>query len=158
MHTAKIAETGLPGRVISSSIAVLDTRGEPLPNTDVVVEQTAHAFRFGNIGFELLDLAVGEPTEGDELLAERWLALFNTATLPFYWGRFEATRGEPQTDRMRSATQWFVDRGVELKGHPLAWHTLSPPWLLGLTLVEIEEALRGRIRRDVSDFAGLVDT
>src|SRR5205823_9968588 len=52
---------------------------------------------------------------------------------------------------------WFVDHGCLVKGHPLAWHTLAPPWLLDLRVEEVAEALRGRVRREVTDFAGVVD-
>jgi GH35 family endo-1,4-beta-xylanase len=52
---------------------------------------------------------------------------------------------------------WFVDRGVPAKGHPLTWHTLAPSWLLDLPAAEVVEALRARIEREVSGFAGLID-
>ena len=35
---------------------------------------------------------------------------------------------------------------------------MQPDWLLGLPLEEVERLQRERIRRDVSDFAGLIDT
>ena len=44
-----------------------------------------------------------------------------------------------------------------MKGHPLVWHTLAPAWLLDRTDAEVEAAIRARIRRDASDFSGLVD-
>jgi endo-1,4-beta-xylanase len=131
-----------------------------------VVEQTAHEFLFGCIGFDLIPLANGEvgrqdgadaPEGQDEDLAAKWLELFNFATLPFYWGDFEPVRGRPDTERLLAAARWFVDRGVVVKGHPLAWHTVTAPWLLELSDEEILEAQRARIRREVSDFAGLID-
>lgn len=90
--------------------------------------------------------------------ADLWLQIHNAATLPFYWGQFEPVRGAPRTDEMRRTAQWLRQRGVALKGHPLVWHTVTAPWLLDLELDEIERAQRERIRRDVADFAGLVDT
>jgi endo-1,4-beta-xylanase len=131
-----------------------------------VVEQTAHEFLFGCIGFDLIPLANGEvgrqdgadaPEGQDEDLAAKWLELFNFATLPFYWGDFEPVRRRPDTERLLAAARWFVDRGVVVKGHPLAWHTVTAPWLLELSDEEILEAQRARIRREVSDFAGLID-
>jgi Beta-1,4-xylanase len=91
-------------------------------------------------------------------LAERWLALFNTATLPFYWRDFEPVPDAPRTEELLAAAQWFALRGVQLKGHPLAWHTLVPTWLLGADPTEVERRLRLRIRREVIDFAGLIET
>ena len=43
----------------SALVRVLDADGEPLRNSEIVVEQVAHAFGFGNIGFDLIDLAAG---------------------------------------------------------------------------------------------------
>ena len=43
------------------------------------------------------------------------------------------------------------------KGHPLCWHTVTANWLLPLSNAEILEAQVGRIRRDVADFAGVID-
>ncbi len=38
------------------------------------------------------------------------------------------------------------------------WHTVTAPWLLGLSTADVEQAQRDRIRRDVGDFLGLIDT
>jgi len=123
--------------------------------TPVSVRQLGHDFGFGNIGFELMDVATGASDASD--LTQPWLSLFNQATLGVYWRWFEPTEGEPDTERLIAAATWFRDRGVRLKGHPLAWHTLSPEWLKGRPLAEVEASLRARITRDVSAFAGLVD-
>ena len=159
-------------RIGEASVTVLGADGRPCAGADVTVSQRRHAFGLGNIGFDVIPLANGETTcrteekesfAGTSLgqlgsLTDLWLDLFNTATLPFYWGRFEPHRGRPDTDRLRCAAQWFIDRGVALKGHPLLWHTLTAPWLLGLSADGVERAQRDRIRRDVGDFAGLIDT
>ncbi|HEY4188790.1 MAG TPA: endo-1,4-beta-xylanase, partial [Candidatus Limnocylindrales bacterium] len=89
--------------------------------------------------------------------AEAFLDLFDFATLPFYWGRFEPVRGRPDTDRILAAARWLADRGVRLKGHPLCWHTVTADWLLDLPVEEVIDVQLARIRRDVADFAGLVD-
>jgi endo-1,4-beta-xylanase len=161
-------------RIAEATVTVLGPDGQPLADTEVTVEQRRHAFSFGNIGFDFIPLANGETAihqtaarvetfggadiELLEQLEPLWLDLFNTATLPFYWGRFEAERGKPDTERLRKTAQWFADRGVTVKGHPLVWHTVTAPWLLDLPVDEVEQAQRERIRRDVADFAGLIDT
>jgi GH35 family endo-1,4-beta-xylanase len=43
------------------------------------------------------------------------------------------------------------------KGHPLCWHTVTADWLLDMSNAEILQAQTDRIRRDVSDFRGLID-
>jgi endo-1,4-beta-xylanase len=133
----------------TARVTVRDAAGTALPHTEVTVEQTRHAFAFGNIGFDFVDAAVR-----DTSLAALWLDLYNTATLPFYWRDFEPEQGAPRTRPLRDAAQWFRDHGVAVKGHPLVWHTLAPQWLRG----DVERQLRQRIRRDVTDFQGLIDT
>ena len=151
-------------RVAGVDLTVLDAVGQPLADTDLVVAQVDHAFRFGCTGFQAIEYAAGE-LDADaewraatEQLLGHWLELFNMTTLPFYWGRFEPSRGHPDTARLRAAARWFVDRGVQVKGHPLCWHTVSPPWLTELPIGEIRELQLARIRREVGDFAGLIDT
>lgn len=140
----------------SVDVTLLREDGSPLAHHDVIVEQTRHAFGFGNIGFELVPHANGEDDRSD--LAAAWLALFDTATLPFYWGDFEPERGHPDTARLLAAARWFAERGVPLKGHPLVWHTVKAPWLDPLPSDEVERLVRDRVTREVRDFAGLIDT
>ncbi|TBN55460.1 1,4-beta-xylanase [Glaciihabitans arcticus] len=164
-------DTSVRHRLGQAVVTVCDASGQPLPDRTVHLEQKRHAFAFGNIGFDFLDLAsrdddlgpstspaFGRPSADLEGLADLWLDLFNTATLPFYWSGFEPRPGHTDTRRLLRSARWFADRGVRLKGHPLVWHTLSPDWLLELSLDEVELAQRLRVRREVSDFAGLIDT
>jgi len=83
--------------------------------------------------------------------------VFNTATLPFYWGRFKPTPGAPDTERLLTTARWLAGRGVVLKGHPLVWHTIAPEWLRDLPTDEVEKVTRDRIRREVTGFAGLIE-
>ena len=162
-------DPGLAHRRARTSLTVAGPDGAPLADADVTLEQVDHAFLFGNIGFDFIPLANGEseapgrPAFGgaslDNLagLADLWFDLFNQATLPFYWGGFEPERGRPDTARLRRTAEWFVERGVLVKGHPLVWHTVTAPWLVDLPTSEVVEVQRARIRRDVGDFAGLID-
>ncbi|MER7796852.1 endo-1,4-beta-xylanase [Microbacterium sp. NPDC096154] len=146
----------LSHRTAARDLTLTAPTGEPLAHRDVVVEQVRHAFGFGNIGFELVPHANGEADLSQ--LADDWLALFDTATLPFYWGRFEPERGRPDTARLLTAARWFAERGVRLKGHPLVWHTVKAEWLDPLPTDEVERLLRERVAREAGDFAGLIDT
>jgi GH35 family endo-1,4-beta-xylanase len=154
-------------------LTVVGPDGTPLADAEVVVEQTDHRFLFGCIGFDLVDHANGYASAGsdhtgaasaeadpelDARFAERWLDVFNMATLPFYWGGFEPVEGEPRTAELLAAARWFAERGVVVKGHPLVWHTVQPKWLLDKPLEEVERLQRERVRRDVGAFAGVVDT
>jgi GH35 family endo-1,4-beta-xylanase len=144
----------------SADITVRGADGQPLANTQVTVAQRRHKFLFGCIGFEFIELVNGQPAaNGEDLdkMAELWFDLFNFATLPFYWGNFEPERGKPDTQRVLKTAKWFQDKGCLVKGHPLAWHTVTADWLLGLSNAEIIDAQKARIRREVTDFKGVID-
>lgn len=142
-------------RRASAEVTVVDERGAPRANTELVVEQTRHDFAFGCIGFDLIDHANG--TADESRLADDWLALFTLAVLPFYWGDFEPQRGKPDTERLQQAARWFRERSVRVKGHPLVWHTVKAAWLDALPTHEVEALVRARVRREAADFAGLID-
>ncbi len=140
----------------------LQENNRPLVHQEVVVAQKRHKFWFGtNWGESTLALVNGELSGQARELAERrnehFLRLFNQATLPFYWARFEPERGKLQTHRLLNLANWYVEHGCTVKGHPLCWHTLAPDWLLPLDNQEILELQVGRIQREVSTFAGVVD-
>ncbi len=136
--------------------------GTPLAGQAVEVAQQRHQFNFGCIGFDQIPLAngelAGEQKAQAELYSEKLLHLFNFITLPFYWGPFEPQRGKPDTARLHHTARWFVERGCTVKGHPLCWHTLTANWLLDLPTDEIIRVQLERIRRDVADFRGLIDS
>lgn len=141
-------------RVGELTLQLADATGAPLADRVVEVEQTRHAFEFGSTGFELIDHANGIEDVGS--LVDDWLALFDTATLPFYRGDFEPQPGTTQTERIRTAATWFADRDVRLKGHPLVWHTVKAAWMDPLPLAEVERLVIDRVRREVTAFRGLI--
>lgn len=169
MQTASAeVPTNVRHRSASATVTVTGPDGAPLAGRPVTVEQVRHAFGFGNIGFDFIELANGEPSSGHRVfggaraehaqrLAELWFDLYNTATLPFYWRGFEPERGKPDTHRLHRTAEWFGEHGVTVKGHPLLWHTLAPTWLMDVPADQVADVVRARIRREVSDFADVVD-
>lgn len=138
-------------------------RGKPVVGQEVVIAQKRHQFLFGSNWGESTILLINDELAGREKdLAERrnayFLNLFNQATLPFYWARFEPQRGKPDTARIINTARWYAEQGCALKGHPLCWHTLTADWLLEMSNEEILAAQLARIQRDVTDFAGLIET
>lgn len=135
--------------------------GTPVCGRDVKIRQTAHSFLFGCGAFETL--YVTDPAiEADkkafyEERMEKWLNLFNYATLPFYWGQFEAIEGKTRAEELKRAALWLKEKEITVKGHPLCWHTQTAPWLLNLSNGEILEKQLERIRRDVTAFKGIID-
>jgi endo-1,4-beta-xylanase len=153
-------------RIGEVTVTVLGPDGQPAADRVVVVAQQRHAFAFGNIGFDFVPLVGGpgpDPVFGGatgldlDTIGDLFLNLFNTATLPFYWGPYEVSRGHPDTARRTAAARWLADRGVTVKGHPLVWHTVQPDWLRALPLDDVESLLRRRIRDLVGGFAGTID-
>lgn len=127
----------------------------------VTVKQTRHKFLFGCAEFTALPYASGQ-LEGAELAEteKRFLhmaELFNSVTLPFYWGRFEPEQGNPDTERMMKAAKWLGEQGMILKGHPLCWHTVCAPWLMDMPNDEIYNTQIARIHRDVAEFADVIN-
>jgi GH35 family endo-1,4-beta-xylanase len=130
-------------------------------NIEVTVKQKRHAFLFGCSEFSVLRYTSGEFEGSEKKIAEDRYDLmadiFNSVTLPFYWGGFEPERGKPETARLKRAAEYLKGRGFALKGHPLCWHTVCADWLMELPNDVILETQLNRIRRDVGEFAGLID-
>ena len=148
-------------RTTDATITILKADHTPLANQEVTIEQTNHKFLFGTAAFDLVPLAsgkyTGEAKEQAEQRAENVNALFNAATLPFYWAGFEPQHGTPITEKVKNAARWCLDHNMVTKGHPLCWHTLTADWLLLMNTSEVLQAQIARIQRDVSDFRGLID-
>ena len=148
-------------RLGEKSIRVISKDGIALKDKEVTVSQKDHRFLFGCSEFSCVALANGELDMREQKMAEKrfelFSSLFNSVTLPFYWGRFEPAKGEPLTKKLRKAAEWLKSKEFIVKGHPLCWHTVTAPWLLEMTNKGILQTQINRIRRDVSDFAGLID-
>jgi len=150
-------------RIVTVTLTLVHN-GTPVVHQDVLVQQKRHELLFGaNWGDITLAWVNGELEGREKELAEMrnayFLQLFNQVTLPFYWERVEPQRDhyEHQTQRLLNLAQWYKEHGCTIKGHPLCWHTLSPHWLLELDNREILQAQLGRIKREVTRFAGLID-
>ena len=135
-------------------ITVRDAAGKPVPGAQVKIEQTRHAFLFGNLVFSLPKLDSAEKTQR---YTELYCNLYNYATLPFYWRSFEPERGSPRTAALREVATWCRQHALEVKGHPLTWHESMAPWLNDMQLDDALIVQEQRIQREVGGFAGLID-
>jgi len=113
-------------RKAPAQLKVLDSKGNPVAGATVRVEQRRHAFLFGCNVFGL-DRYQGEQ---HQLYAARFSALFNYATLPFYWGIYEPEKGDTLAAyyRNKRLAEWCKAYQIETKGHPLVWHGVYPKW------------------------------
>jgi GH35 family endo-1,4-beta-xylanase len=140
-------------RTAEATLTILGAGGKPLAHTLVVIRQTRHRFLFGSNAFGL------NPADGGALqraYQERFVALLNYATLPFYWGSYEHEKGRPEVERLERLARWCAAHHVTAKGHPLCWHEVEPPWLAGLPPEQTLKLQLARIRRDVAGFADTV--
>lgn len=113
-------------------VRVVDAAGRPLPGAELHVEQTRHEFLFGcNIFLWNSPEHQGRHPMAPELqqaYRDRFAALLNYATLPFYWWAYEPVRGKPNHDYTMQAAEWCREHGIETKGHPLAWNHNDAEW------------------------------
>jgi len=150
-------------RTADVSLTLRDPGGNRLPAGLVAsVEQVRHEFLFGCNTYSWG--RCGTP-DGDRAYADRFSALFNYATLPFYWGpvppypqleAYEGAEGSTREEATRDLARWCVRRGIAPKGHPLLFFR-EPAWLAGRSPDELERFLWARVTREVAAFGGLID-
>ncbi len=136
-------------RKAPAQIKVVDAKGSPVAGASVRVEQRRHAFLFGCNIFRLQYYQ----DEQNSLYAARFGALFNYATVPFYWGIYEPEKGDTRAayDKNRRIAEWCKANQIEAKGHPLVWHDLYPKWAPS-DPDSAREALHQRIATIIPEF------
>ena len=134
-------------------VRVLDRRGRPVANARVNVEQTRHAFLFGT---NIFRLDPRDTSPAQRTYQQRFAALFNYATLPFYWGAFERAEGRPDYARLEAMARWCAARGVTPKGHPLVWQEVYPRWAPNDPDVVVP-LLRRRVNDLITRYRGLIN-
>ena len=146
-------------RRAAATIRLLNPDGSPAAGRTVRVDQVSHQFLFGCGAFDAVELMRARDEKQHSFLQERmdkWLKLFNYGTLPFYWGRYEPVEGQTVYPETMAAARWLREKGVQVKGHPLCWHTACAPWLMQYSNEEILRRQLERIHRDVSAFKGVI--
>jgi GH35 family endo-1,4-beta-xylanase len=141
-------------RTALASVAVLGADGKPLAGVPVVIRQTRHQFLFGS-NLSGLDLDDSGPEQ--RAYQQQFAALFNCATLRFYWSEYEHAQDHPETERLRRVARWCALHQITRKGHPLCWQEAWPRWLAGKSTAELFDLQLRRIQREVATFAGLID-
>ena len=151
-------------RIAEAVYKITDKDGRPLANTTLRFRQTKHEFLFGCGAFDFVAKTNAEkfgiPEDFRVLIDEKieiWKELFNYGTLPFYWGQFEPEEGSPGTEELMKAANYMKDNGIEIKGHPLCWHTACADWLMKYDNKTILQKQLERIDREVSGFKGIID-
>jgi len=114
-------------RMGSAALRLLGPNGKSLKSGSTVsIEQKRHKFLFGCNIFKLNRCRTADDNAA---YAERFAALLNFATLPFYWWNYERRRGQPDDARTEEIVRWCKAYNITTKGHPLAWNYAQPSWL-----------------------------
>ncbi len=155
----------------TAKVRFADETGAPLAGVKVRAELVNHEFLFGSGAFDSLS-ATDEGDHGyiafyeDKInpdinfyreRMEKWFALFNYGTIPFYWGGFEPKEGEPLSASRMRAAKYLTGHGAKVKGHPLCWHTACADWLMDYDNPTILQKQLDRIHREVTEFKGVID-
>ena len=147
-------------RMADLTVRVIDRRGRPVPNTRIAVQMQRHAFLFGCNVFGLREIDASNASPADLQLQQayraQFAALFNYATLPFYWGAFEPQPGHPDFARLTWMAQWCRQHGITTKAHPLVWQQVYPDWAPNMPDQAIP-LLHKRVDDIVDNMAGLTN-
>lgn len=141
-------------RTAEVTLKLADVRRRPLGHADVSVRLVRHAFKLGCNAYRLGGL---KPKGLARAYEQRFAALLNYATLPFYWGGYEPRKGQTDEDRVEAMADWCAGRGIAAKGHPLVWHEVYPGWAKALRDAEVLERLEARVKDLVYRFQGRID-
>jgi len=140
-------------RTAEATFTVLAPDGSPLAGQPVTIRQTRHKFLFGCNAFVI---NTADTSELQKAYQRQFAALFNYATLPFYWGSYEHQQGKPNETKLHMMADWCVQNGIRAKGHPLCWHEVQPKWLEGKQTNEVLHLQLDRIHREVAAFKNLI--
>ncbi len=139
-------------RKAEATVRVVDADGNPIRDARASVRQVRHAFLFGaNIfGWEQWDEGL------TQAYRDRFTALLNYATLPFYWWDYESEPGMPKHASREAVARWCAENAVTTKGHPLVWNYAAADWLPE-DPAETARLSDARVTDCVTRFAGLID-
>ncbi len=147
-------------RKAKATLRITDAAGNPIAGKALRLKQTRHEFLFGCGAFDFLAYTNHFVPKLEDMFEKRiqtWMQVYNYGTIPFYWGQFEPKEGEPQTESRMKAASFMKEHGIEVKGHPLCWHTVCADWLMQYDNETILKKQLARINREVSGFRGTVD-
>jgi len=135
------------------AVRVLDSRGRPVPNATVRIEQTRHAFRFGTAAPAAMIAGTGPDADR---FREHLSRLFNTVTFEndLKWNSLE----EPNYANVDKSIAWLTARGFNIRAHNFVWGSQQylPQGLWARSDQEVREAVERRIRTAGERFRGKV--
>ncbi len=150
------------------ALRLVDRDGRSLPGVTVQVEQTGHAFPFGDQLWSL-DAMIRDGEGGTgraRAWKQRFLELFNAATNLCYWterhihdaSKSEEHQGELRIENFAATVDWCNAHGLVTKGHPLFWSLPKavPEWVMRYDAETLMKFAEVRVRNLVARFRGRV--
>jgi endo-1,4-beta-xylanase len=149
-------------------LQVLDRAGRPLADHPVRLEQTGHAFPFGEQLWPLDAMYRDGEQETGRARAwrRRFLEVFNAATNLCYWTerprhdapKTEEFQGEPRVENFARTVDWCLANNLTAKGHPLFWPIEKgvPDWVKRYDYPTMMKFAEVRVRNLVARFRGRV--
>lgn len=156
----RIAEGIRTFRMAQVDLRIVDRAGRRIPGAEVSLRQARHAFLFGANCFVLGGY---DDQDLNRRYEERFLQLFNAATVAMYWRELEREPGRPRfaadSERVwrRPPTDpvvaWCRQHDLCINGHTLVWD--NPRWQVPTWLPKGDPAGAARlISRRVRELAG----
>jgi len=140
-------------RTAEATLRLVDAAGKPLANVAAHVKLARHEFKLGANAFRIGAI---EDAALQAAYYDRFAALLNYATLPFYWGGYEPQPGATQEARLDVMAAWCHENRIAAKGHPLVWHEVFPRWAGALDDKEALARLEARVKEIVYRFQGRI--
>jgi len=105
-------------------VTVVDAAGKAVPDAEVRVEMTRHAFKFGT-ALPAARLLEQSPTARS--FAENVLSHFNYATLEndLKWPGFLEN-----PELARKGVEWLSAHNISIRGHNLIWPSFTSDWFM----------------------------
>ena len=136
------------------------------PGEKVHVKLKNHKFRFGCNMFMLDEIP--DDKLKNELYKEKLAALFNMATVPFYWDATEPEDGKTRYGKDAEkiyrrppadlCVEFCEKHGIEPREHALCYDHFFPAWLKGKSNEEVKAHLEKRMQEISSRYADKIPT
>ena len=133
-----------------ASIVFTDSKGNPVNNVMVEINQITQDFLFGNLCEEIFRLSADDAAK----FKEKFTGLFNYTELTVKWWDYERNQGRPEWQKLQQKLDWCKQNGITPKGHTLGWTHVAgtPPWLMSLPIEMANDLYKARIQNLVGGF------
>lgn len=150
------------------ALRLVNRDGSPVRGLAVEVEQTRHAFAFGDQLWPLDQMVRFHEQDGDQAVywRARFASLLNAATALCYWTeaprndgpKLEDFQGRLVTEPFAYCVDWAAAQGMVVKGHPLFWSIdkCVPDWVKRYDYDTQMKFAEVRVRNLVARFRGKV--